>query len=959
MKKRLLGAVLAAAMMISALPGTVNAMTRSWVGNDDLVPQGWGTSYEKTDGTSWTAEEKANSYVGLTATEAYSGKAAMYFKLGENRPSNGYVRVKINLTEPLLQSATSYSDGKKYRISFYKKGKGWIKTYYNSWKEANTWYHISPNPESGSTSGDDNDKWYLYWRDITVSGGEDYTTLNLLLESDGEYIIDDISIRQYTSDGALDYNKEYVPNGGFEEYTDLSGISDSVDYLGGWSYPSYTSETLWTKEYRDKSYAGITTEDKKSGTASMFVRFAGSKNSDCYVRLINTLAAPLTAGNTYRLSFWKKGFGNTFTYFNSWKENSAGYTAGETVNGWTYYYRDIHPTEAYETLKIYSNGDGTKYLIDDISLREISDGVTGETEYVVNGGFENQFTINPSDRNTAYSWNETYSNVTDKANQYMTVTSADARTGKYSLYSHFENDNASNVYITFRQNVNVEAGKTYVIETWIKGHIFKNDVLAFRDVENGYYVEVPPRAQETVGDWTRYEAEYTAKSTGTAFIGILAQGVQQCYIDDFAMYAKDDAAKTNIISNGSFENVKAVETERLINPICYPVQAGGALNLTWTNPTNANISSIKISVDGTEQEGLTVNTQSDAFNSILIDGLTNGNEYKIKIVSTVDGKEYTDNLSGAPYNMGTYQWLLGYIGNRPSGSWKVHKRDNGSNYANFNVSLDYNEKFDGDCSFRMNANLPETQSNIYPGIEQTVEGLERGRLYQLKFRYKADGVTKIGIDNRTVLAGASNYTVKKTVAPTNGIWQTETVDIMDYDNVYEYDSAEKYRADIYIYSDQMVGTLWIDNVELYEVDSDGDVVDSTNLLKDGGFEYTGTYEIEKPVYSVAAEGEEIPIKNLQGGKIKVTSKIRNFASGDGMGACVIAAVYDGGKLISLDYMEKTMDEIPYYLPAEEYTAEVTVPDEYADCEIKVMYWDGIKTMSPIAAIDSLVYTPES
>lgn len=965
MKKRFFGVALAVSMMLSAIPGTVSAyMERDWEGNENLVLDGWTTSFVDVDPSIWTNETKAESYGGITTSEGYESNAALYFKKSANQSGSAFIRAKITLNKPLLQSAESYpeadgSNPKKYRISFRKKGYGSIFTYYDNYKETNTWYHVDPNP--GTTSGADDDNWYYYWRDIEVSGEESYENLYLrYATAGGEILIDDVSIRQYTSATTLG-EEEYVPNGGFENYVDWTYPSDSEAYYGGWSYPSYASATLWTKELRDKTYAAITTADKKSGTTSLMVKSYGAPEG-AYIRYINTLAEEMPSGKTYRISFWLKGAAksNVFTYINSWLHNGNGYEEGETVDGWKYYYKDVTTAEVGKTLTVYTNASGVKYMIDDISIREVVDGVVQDKEYVVNGGFEGQFTINPTDKNKTSNWTETYSNITDRANQYMAVTAADARTGNYSLYSHFENDNASNVYIANRQYVDVTAGTTYVIEAWIKGNLYKNDVLAFRDIDNGFYKEIKPLAKETVDGWTRYETEFTASSTGKAFIGILSQGVQQCYIDDLALYAKNDSAKTNLFVNGGFENTKAIETKRLINPIAYAVQSGSAVNLTWTNPTNENISAIKILVDGEEQTELSVNTASEAFNSVLIDGLTNGQDYQFDVVSTVDGTDYTDTMYAAPYNMGAYTWLQKYIGNRPSSTWNVHKRDNGSNYANFNASLDTAEKNSGDYSFKMSANLPEIKANVYPGIAQTVEGLERGKLYGLKFRYKSDGVKVIGIDNRALLNGAtSEKTVKNSIVPTDGEWQTCTLDIMDYENVYSYDSTETYRTDIYIYSDHMVGTLWIDDVELYEVDSDGYPVDGKNLLKDGGFEYKGTYEISTPTYVIEADGEEIPIKNLQGGKINVTAKIRNFAAGDDMDACVIVAFYDGNKLLSAEFMEKQLDEIPYYLPAEEYTATVTVPNEYRNCKIKVMYWDTMGKMNSIDVPAELVYTPES
>ncbi len=963
MKKRFLGAVLAAAMMISSLPGTVSAaMERNWVGNENLIPVGWSTKYEIRSGASWTAEQKANSYIGLTTAEAHTGNAAMYFKLGEGFPTEGYVRVNIKLNNALLQSATDYDPNEdnvaKYRISFYKKGKGFIRSFYNNWKEDNSWYHIDPLNTSGSSAGEDDDNWYLYWRDISVNTGEDYTTLSLYTAAASEFIIDDVSIRQYTSSNTLS-NVELVPNGGFEQYADLSGKSDSVDYLGGWAYPPYSGSTLWTKEHRDKSYAGITTASHKSGKASMFVKFDGALDGTTYIRLKNTLAAPLTNGKTYRLSYWSIG-GGPVTYFDSWAHNSGSYNSGETVDGWTYKYRDITVGGNYSNLYLYNDSIGTKYLIDDISLREISNGVLGDTEYIVNGDFEGMYTINPSDRNKAMGWNETYNGINDRANQYMTVTSADARNDSgYSLYSHFENDYADNVYTAFRQDVEVEAGKTYVFEAWIKGHIFRNNSLLFREVEKKNWIaEVLPNAKETDGDWTRYAAEYTADSTGKVSIGLIATGVHQCYIDDVAMYDKNDVSQTNLITNGGFEQIKQLERTHIVNPICYPIQDGNGLNISWTNPCNENISAIKVYLGDAEQQEAVVDTTSEAFNSVLLSGLDNGQEYKVKIVTTVDGEEHEYSLTGIPYNSSKTH-LLSFIGNRPTKTWNVHKWDYEGQYANFITELDTVEKTEGDYSFKMTANIPKVENNIYPGLAQEIKGLKRNKEYVLTFSYKADGVSAINISNDARIDGTVVAPDKNPIVPVNGDWQTVSVPIVKeggaiYDP--EAPSAALYDTTLFITSTQMAGTLWIDDVKLQEYDSFEEVLSPENLLADGGFEYTDTYSIEAPTFEILLEDGYGPMPELLGGNVKVTAKIRNFAAGDNLKACVVAAVYDGGRLCDVQYMEKTVKEVPYALPAEEYVMFVDVPTDCQNCEIKILYWDGMGTMEPIGDISSLKAT---
>ncbi len=926
-----------------------------------LADARWPSTNYSGDG--WTDELKAKNILALTDTDAHTGNTALYMKREGVSSVSTVARLVVNLKETIPA-------GSVINISYWKKGDGSITRY--GWDEKYTAYM-----NTGTT---DANGWTYKSRGEENSDKPtvDVSTIYFYLSSEAECLIDDLSIKVG--------DKEYVNNGSFdiiEEEPIVPELSTTHDYAV-WSVPDYFTGD----GDAENNFIGLTSSAAHSGAYSMYFKQGNTDTGAVKVRIPLKKAIP--NGTSIMVSWWDKVISGDPTmqrYLGgpegiSNNESFAHKADNKDGTGWRYRYRDsVLGTGANdgwgtktvsETSTTWDCPGGMTFLelylhssyIGEILIDDVSVVANGE-EYVINSNLEDVIAIDVDDRNRAQAWTENYRNITNKATNYMTVTSETARTGNNSLFSHFETATESNVYIDYRQHIDVEAGKTYVIEAWVKGHLYDSNSIRFRRIEDpdNWYADLNADSAKEIdaNGWTRYEAEYTPTASGDCFIGILAESKNIAYIDDMAIYAKDDETKENLFVNGGFEEVQVLERTNFINPICYPVQAGKALNITWKNPYSENISSTKIFVNGAEKTDAVIDLTAEAFNSVLVDGLDNGKEYEIKIVSVVDGEEVECNMTGIPFDSSSTH-LLSYIGNYPTSTWKVHKWDYAPNYANFVTALDSEVVASGEYAFSMTANIPDVKSNIYPGLAQELKGLKRNTEYVLTFKYKADGVTAINISNDAQVDGVLLAPDKSVIAPINGDWQTKSVNIVkDGGEIYDFFAPDEdvYDTTLFITSTQMTGTLWIDDVELYEIDFDTNKPTGANLIADGGFEYTDTFVIEEPEYAIEGVDGWENITELMSGKIKVTSRIRNFAAGNGMNTCVVVAVYDGNKLIDVKYSEKAVNETPYALPAEEYSMMVEVPEQYENCEIKVLYWDGIGTMKTLDSFSSLKAAPVS
>lgn len=134
--------------------------------------------------------------------------------------------------------------------------------------------------------------------------------------------------------------------------------------------------------------------------------------------------------------------------------------------------------------------------------------------------------------------------------------------------------------------------------------------------------------------------------------------------------------------------------------------------------------------------------------------------------------------------------------------------------------LDYETKYSGDCSYKMTSNSPQ-QSNIYGRLTSDAIAVKRGKTYRYRFMAKSKQSKRIFV---AIDWGTYNY-----LTPIGG-----TYDWMPFSFEYTHETSNP-SVVLGFFVDSTSKGLWIDNVEMYELDENGNEIGS-NLIVNPGFD---------------------------------------------------------------------------------------------------------------------------
>lgn len=135
--------------------------------------------------------------------------------------------------------------------------------------------------------------------------------------------------------------------------------------------------------------------------------------------------------------------------------------------------------------------------------------------------------------------------------------------------------------------------------------------------------------------------------------------------------------------------------------------------------------------------------------------------------------------------------------------------------------------------------------------------------------------------------------------------------------------------------------------------------DSTNLLINGSFDsVTNTsYKTVKPVFELLNDDGSInkSLTAVEAGTIQVTTAVRNINAGPALEALTLVAVYKDGVLYNVNMLERKYSESVDELPTDEWVSTVEIPESEngEKYTIKVMYWDGLDSLIPLADFNQL------
>ncbi len=924
MKKRILGLATAAALITAIMPAQIAFADGA---KDDLGKAPAGVWYNVNNASGYGRENFDITY----STDAYEGNYSLRIN-NINEIANRSIITKIPFKKTL-------NSGDTYRVSY------WIKC------ENREGHYAFGNSSqdvkfTGLTPSAANE-WVYCEKDVTLT--IDATNFQFTFWKSNR-CIDDLSIRKVNSDGTLGEN--VAINGNFETIKVRDEHTQFPTGWLGWYNNGYDYTQLET-------FMSSTAMDSYSGDRAMMVNVEQEIDHKTYTAM-TYLSEGLKAGKNYKFEAYIKSISrdpraslghedNTDAYGWGYVHHSNGTDMG---NGWYKISKIISGSDKnYQMIKM-TYWPGGVMLVDDLSVYEVdADGnvVSGAKNLVVNSGFEDVLDFDGVNDKLYY--NDNWKIITKTINNTMspTVVASDymkfteVAPGNYALHVNYDDYEKSNTFVKIgtKNNVPIENGVNYTVEYDIKysSHNYNGLTLhTLGEWKNGRFggLDVLRGKIQSVTDdgWIHCATTVDSNSTGTMFT-VEVGAYCEALLDNIKVYRTDDASKTNLIPDGDFQETKKRNTEELENVVAYSANAEGKAVVSWINAFGT-IENLKLYVDDEEQE-IALDSEAEAFNQAVIEGLTPGETYTFKVTATINGvdKEYTKTITMKNYR----DWYHAGIGAWDSDAWGTFIRDNEAvGYANTNISVVTDEKASGDASAMINGNIPSVLDNVYAGIEQTVE-LDRNKLYRITFKAKGENVNRFKLIEAANLGeGEGSFWIENAFTLTDE-WTEYTIlldnnDKANANGAYLYDMEKEgsYDARLLLSTDWYTGKIWIDDVEVYEVNPDDTVTpEGENLIIDGGFE-TPELILSDAVFSVNGEMTD----KLVTGTMNVSVTAVNEGN-----LLLIVALYKDGALYSTSIMEKTTSAL-----SENYNTSIDVPaltdGVYTG---KVFYWNGSSTLS--------------
>ena len=362
-----------------------------------------------------------------------------------------------------------------------------------------------------------------------------------------------------------------------------------------------------------------------------------------------------------------------------------------------------------------------------------------------------------------------------------------------------------------------------------------NNYLVNSDMWN--ITELEPDSGNAVNRrWYHVEGTVTSTNTAENYFDIRAAGWTNMNLDNIVV----KNSKDQVIFSEDFENTTAGTT------YTYPyfisgVSANGFADkivLSWKNPSVA-VTSFKINENGEEIPDSVdfaelLKLDANEFNKIEIaTDIHEGETHTYDIVYVVDGEELHKTVTATA---GSFSGERGYASNGYYLKNSSFGKSASGSEAFGSVSVDSDEKYSGKTSLRINPNISGSSWNNPNTVELMMQPeantVEAGKTYILKFMLKTlngDGVTLMYNDaNGNYYPDTTGYYVEDCGGKnyTTGWMPVEFVFTAQHVNPY-----------IRLYFRGYADAHWIDDVALYEYNTDTFQTVGGNLISNGGFEY--------------------------------------------------------------------------------------------------------------------------
>lgn len=772
--------------------------------------------------------------------------------------------------------------------------------------------------------------WVKYELDYTADAN--YNSLAFYTWK-GYVRADEVSVKPVT-DGVL--GDEMTINGGFEEDAIQT---NKTQYPVAWMN-TYNGATA---DYAKVSYIKSTDMDAFEGNRSMLVQIP-TETSNVQMDLTTHLSKRAENGKTYRLEYWTKTLSGTshgslrVGTADGTTTYSKNYIFGQSStknpdenglsekDGWVHRSHDFTMTSAAERVILRHWAAETAFY-DNFKLREKKeDGTFGEN-LIPNGDMEayTDFASTVADKTYNNTWKVWTMGVENPvSSDYLRFV--EVADGDYAMYMKWDKYTADDLYsvVELTNSVTLPAG-SYTLEY---------DSKMYWGSNTNPTLTVGPSLWSGSNRWAynqpwKFATDYTAKNDGwmhvkktftvdsetTTTMRMLHNGYVDMLIDNISI--KDVNGK-EYIPDGDFSGTKEYNTTELYNLVAYNANAAGTATVSWINP-HAEISDVVVNVNGEAIEA-TVDTTADAFNQVVLEGLTVGETYNIEVSATINGevKTYTASIVATEAR----EWITAIDG-LDADKWAAISRD-GNGYANSKIEI---ASENDDNYVKVQGNIPSAPGTTYTGIQYSLTDLDQYYVYKLKFKVKGENVTKLGVMLESEDLG---WTYESDVTEIASDWNTCEVWLDNYND----SNGDIYSADLQIISENFAGYFAIDDVELYAYESDFETeVDGVNLIENGVFDIAEPVMAD-PVLTLNGVTET----TLKQGTMNVAVNVENIDD-----ITLILALYKDNALQYASIMEKTTDG-----SEEGYETGLLVPDlSDGVYTAKVMYWKSFDNIEPL------------
>ena len=320
---------------------------------------------------------------------------------------------------------------------------------------------------------------------------------------------------------------------------------------------------------------------------------------------------------------------------------------------------------------------------------------------------------------------------------------------------------------------------------------------------------------------------YDGKGDGALYIRAYSN-LFEVHIDNvtLARFGSDE----DLIANGSFEDGGTEEpsvTEEAYDRTDYIPKnlmiSNGQNNLSinWRNPA---VSPAKISlydISGGEEIFLTDEFLKTPKKTILykITGLAAGKAYKYKLVFEFEGKgKDSYYLCAAPSGNDREEFdNIAFIRNMAGAA----------GYCPGEVRVDNTEGYNSLSSLKLASNIDSSQeelaSNIFLMFSMKLKEMTAGGRYEISYKYKTDDLKR---DYQAHMSWSAFENEGLFVASAGSTDWTERK------HMYTYDKSDV----LTFILDGECDAMWIDDIECYEVDENGERTTGINIAENGDFE---------------------------------------------------------------------------------------------------------------------------